>query len=710
MTAVFPTQELSPSDPDWFLRMDRFRVDSLSRAQLAMLLDRTPTDLNSEHPTMGGTLLTWAAEHHRDDLIGLLLERGADPLKASKVENMDALQWATATQGAEERRAATIALLSSNRRGRGGAVELLPSLKDHRPAEDLEQHNRLSCSLVGDAEEGGVAAGAAEVRSSFEAAPAFQGSRPGYIFKLGDRGQGYYSDADPSTTVPKYSPPPEDEQHTWVACNHCGKWRRIIVDTDDSPPAENVPWTCSMNIADPERNTCDADEEAHRHGPQHVSVAAEPIGMGDAVLGAVYWLVLCPIFGVLSCTVWKGTTAGTWVLIIAIFLYAYSAACTLCHPAMRLDLDTKALSKSELDALVAEVNEARVGVCVHVRCTHSFWKQFTVEVSDGDGGTTTQYEERLVTEVSFDQTDIFKYGECAVDPQNPSSVDMGDFGMCVVRLNVACDTDALTLGLNEAKEKAISDNRHRDQDCGAVHCCLLLSLWGVTLGVGSNKKLISWIDGNDRESGKLFICSDAQKRRIQRMKPWVLLSICTGTIGLLYLWFVDFSTGDVELNFKKVLLPCGPSQNQQTQELSQEAASKVWKDVDKYGLKWDEVKGLPPGFVEKMEYSNEASVAVRQAFSKACKADGTWHQTADDWAERLRLLRIFIESEAGKAVVAEAPSEAATTNASPSAPPPDENEDNFGCDGEDEEELEAMRNMMDELDESKGVSVSVPVV
>ena len=60
------------------------------------------------------------------------------------------------------------------------------------------------------------------------------------------------------------------------------------------------------------------------------------------------------------------------------------------------------------------------------------------------------------------------------------------------------------------------------------------------------------------------------------MRPWALLSICTGTIGFLFCWFVDFNTGEVELNFKKVLLP-GPLQNQQAQEPSQEDVAETWK-------------------------------------------------------------------------------------------------------------------------------------
>ena len=174
-------------------------------------------------------------------------------------------------------------------------------------------------------------------------------------------------------------------------------------------------------------------------------------------------------------------------------------------------METEAFSSSDLDAIVAEVNGTRVGVCVHVRCSHGFWEFYEDEVSDGDGGTRIVTMQRSVTEASFEQTDVFKYGERVNEAQNPSSVDMGGFGMCVVHLNVACDTDAL--GLNEAKQKAISNNRHRDEDCGAVHCCFLLSLWGVAFGVGSNKKWRHTNVGNDREMGQLFICSDTQKKK-----------------------------------------------------------------------------------------------------------------------------------------------------------------------------------------------------
>ena len=331
------------------------------------------------------------------------------------------------------------------------------------------------------------------------------------------------------------------------------------------------------------RSTKPVDEEA-QHGPQHGSVRYARLNEnshGNGAEGALISLVLCPIFGVLSCTVWKGTTAGTVVLTIAIVFYAFGIIYMWGHPGMTKDLDTEALSESELDAIVAKVNGARVGVCVHVRCSHSFYELQSFETPDNDGGTRTAFSRELVTEVSFCQTNILEYGKCVDAPQSTKSVDMGGFGMCVVYLDVACDTNALTLGLKEAKEKAISDNSHRDQDCSAKHCCMLLCLWGETWGGGHNKEWKNRVQSNnDSESAVLFFCSDAQKKRIQRMRPWMLLSTLTGTIGLLYCWFGFYdNTGEVVLDFKKFLYPCRPSQNQQTQEPSQETVSEVWKNV-----------------------------------------------------------------------------------------------------------------------------------
>lgn len=96
--------------------------------------------------------------------------------------------------------------------------------------------------------------------------------------------------------------------------------------------------------------------------------------------------------------------------------------------------------------------------------------------------------------------------------------------------------------------------------------------------------------------GSFLSAAIHKKRRIQRMRPWVLLSLCTGTIGFLFCWFVDFNIGEVELNFKKVLLP-GPSQNQQAQEPSQEVVAETWKKTshfDKGRLNWDQAANDAP--------------------------------------------------------------------------------------------------------------------
>ena len=174
------------------------------------------------------------------------------------------------------------------------------------------------------------------------------------------------------------------------------------------------------------RSTKPVDEEA-QHGPQHGSVRYARLNEnshGNGAEGALISLVLCPIFGVLSCTVWKGTTAGTVVLTIAIVFYAFGVMKMLIHPGMTKDLDTEALSESELDAIVAKVNGARVGVCVHVRCSHSCYEFQNHQAQSDDGSTYTVTEAVFVTEMSFDQTDILEYGECADAPQNPKSVDM----------------------------------------------------------------------------------------------------------------------------------------------------------------------------------------------------------------------------------------------------------------------------------------------
>ena len=57
--------------------------------------ETTVVDINAEDPRLGGTFLTWSAEFHRSDLVAALLERGADPLKTSRNEGLNALEWAT---------------------------------------------------------------------------------------------------------------------------------------------------------------------------------------------------------------------------------------------------------------------------------------------------------------------------------------------------------------------------------------------------------------------------------------------------------------------------------------------------------------------------------------------------------------------------------------------------------------------------------------
>lgn len=75
----------------------------------------TGTNLNHEAKG-GGTLLTWAAEMHRPDLCGFLLDNGAHLELKDWTSGNDALQWAESTMAiGDERppvdRAATIALL-----------------------------------------------------------------------------------------------------------------------------------------------------------------------------------------------------------------------------------------------------------------------------------------------------------------------------------------------------------------------------------------------------------------------------------------------------------------------------------------------------------------------------------------------------------------------------------------------------------------------
>ena len=52
------------------------------------------------------------------------------------------------------------------------------------------------------------------------------------------------------------------ETFEWVECSACGKWRRLVgVNAEELPDQ----WTCGMS-ADPQRNSCEAEEEAMDDG------------------------------------------------------------------------------------------------------------------------------------------------------------------------------------------------------------------------------------------------------------------------------------------------------------------------------------------------------------------------------------------------------------------------------------------------------------
>ena len=47
----------------------------------------------------------------------------------------------------------------------------------------------------------------------------------------------------------------------WVACDRCGKWRRLPPGVTLSEDEANARWRCEQNVGDPERRSCDAPEE-----------------------------------------------------------------------------------------------------------------------------------------------------------------------------------------------------------------------------------------------------------------------------------------------------------------------------------------------------------------------------------------------------------------------------------------------------------------
>lgn len=77
-------------------------------------------DLDAES-SAGGTLLTWAAEYHRVDIVEALLAAGADIRKKDSSNNLTALEWATNSsypvEYAPANRNATIAVLSARTNG-----------------------------------------------------------------------------------------------------------------------------------------------------------------------------------------------------------------------------------------------------------------------------------------------------------------------------------------------------------------------------------------------------------------------------------------------------------------------------------------------------------------------------------------------------------------------------------------------------------------
>jgi len=103
---------------------------TMPTATFCKVVDQGPLDLDAEAPG-GGTLLTWAAECHRADIVQALLQRHVDVNKTDSSSGQTALQWASNTQGEGEGeqlrdgpvvvdRAATIAHLTGAMEATGG--------------------------------------------------------------------------------------------------------------------------------------------------------------------------------------------------------------------------------------------------------------------------------------------------------------------------------------------------------------------------------------------------------------------------------------------------------------------------------------------------------------------------------------------------------------------------------------------------------------
>lgn len=72
------------------------KLQTMKLEQFCEIIDKEPMDLDAES-TGGGTLLTWAAESHRADIVLALLERHVDVNKPDSSSHQTALQWATNT-------------------------------------------------------------------------------------------------------------------------------------------------------------------------------------------------------------------------------------------------------------------------------------------------------------------------------------------------------------------------------------------------------------------------------------------------------------------------------------------------------------------------------------------------------------------------------------------------------------------------------------
>ena len=48
---------------------------------------------------------------------------------------------------------------------------------------------------------------------------------------------------------------------TWVACDTCGKWRRLPPGVRLAEDEAELKWHCAQNTYDPSRQSCEAEEE-----------------------------------------------------------------------------------------------------------------------------------------------------------------------------------------------------------------------------------------------------------------------------------------------------------------------------------------------------------------------------------------------------------------------------------------------------------------